>query len=26
VFEGYGQTEVTAAIAMTLPHENQAGY
>jgi len=25
VFEGYGQTEVTAGAAMTLPHEWQAG-
>lgn len=25
VFEGYGQTEVTAAVCMTLPHEYESG-
>ena len=25
VFEGYGQTEVTAAVTMTLPQETAAG-
>lgn len=25
VFEAYGQTEVTACVTMTLPHEYKAG-
>jgi hypothetical protein len=25
VAEGYGQTEATAGVAITLPHESQAG-